>query len=417
MVSLFTFMLWKPSKIMEFYDLLIIGGGPAGVFSAINTKGKRKTAILEKGPQLLRKFLLSGSGQCNLTHKGNVSDFLGCYGKNGRFLKTALYKLGNAQLLKYFEERGSSFSCGTDGKYFPESLRAGELYGILTGELRNKGVDVFFNTPAQKIIKGSDCFRVYTPKGIFAAGKILIATGGASYPQTGSSGDGQVMAGELGHSIVPLKPALAPVFVKDHRLSVLAGNSFENISVSVWRDNKKAFEASGDLVIAHKGLSGPVILDNSRAMLKGDIIKINFSGINPDEFRNELSEAAKENPSLMIKTLLKSVELPKNLTEKLIALSGLDGEKRGGEISKKMLADLSGCFSQCPFEIGAVGGFDIAMATSGGVELGEIDHKTMASKIVDGLYFAGEVMDIDGDTGGYNLQAAFSTGFLAGESS
>jgi predicted Rossmann fold flavoprotein len=237
-----------------------------------------------------------------------------------------------------------------------------------------------------------------------------------SYPATGSTGDGYHFAKQLGHSVVPPKPSLSPVMVKDYGMASISGVSVQEKPVYLYRGNKKIGEHRGDIGLTHKGLSGPGILDFSRHIVSGDILKVNFIDIKADEFRNELISASVKGGKTAIQTYLKRFDLPRSLVLLILESINIEPECRLADITKVQRNLLVTSFSEFPFIVDKVGGFNMAMVTAGGVSLNEINPKTMESKLVTGLYFAGEVLDIDGDTGGYNLQAAFSMGYLVGKS-
>jgi hypothetical protein len=237
-----------------------------------------------------------------------------------------------------------------------------------------------------------------------------------SYPTTGSTGDGYHFAKQLGHSVIPPKPSLSPVFIRDYSMASISGVSVQNKAVYLYRANKKISEHCGDIGFTHKGLSGPGILDFSRHILSNDILKVNFLDKKNDEFRNEFIIAAEKDGKTAIQTYLKKFDLPRSLVLLVLQSIKIEPETRLADITKLNRNQVVAAFCEYPFTVEKVGGFNMAMVTAGGVSLEEVNPKTMESKLVPGLYFAGEVLDIDGDTGGYNLQAAFSMGYLAGQS-
>lgn len=396
------------------FDVVIIGAGPAGLMAAVHLPAGLTAVVLEKGPRPGRKLLITGAGQCNLTAAGDIADFERRYGGHGRWLRPALRNLTNRDLVAFFERRGVPCICTPEGKYFPASLRASDILDALRAELRRRGVLLHGDRPVERLGRGAGRFVVHIGGGIYEAGAVVVATGGKSYPQTGSTGDGQRFAAAFGHSIVPLRPALAPVLPVAHPLAPLAGTSCEEAGLTVWRDGKKAHAATGPLLITHNGFSGPLILDNVRVIEPGDTLRLSFATARREEFLRDLTAVARGRGAITVKNIVKGAGLTKNLREALIAAAGLDPDGRAADLSRDRIASLADAFCAFPVAVKRLGGFETAMATSGGVSLDEVDPKTMMSKLVPGLYFAGEVLDIDGDTGGYNLQAAFSTGALAG---
>ncbi len=398
------------------FDVAIIGAGPAGLMAALHIPEGLTAVALEKGARPGRKLLLSGAGQCNLTAAGDIGDFERRYGDHGRWLRPALRNLTNDDLITFFERRGVSFSCTPEGKYFPKSLRAAEIVETLLADLRRRGIALHRDRSVERIGVVDDRFVVHGGGDIYEAAAIIIATGGKSYPQTGSTGDGQRLAAMLGHTVVPLKAALAPVTPAEYPLASLAGNSCEEAGLTILRQGKKVHTAAGPLLITHTGFSGPLILDNARRMEPGDTLRIAFTATGREEFLRDIIDASRGRGAIAVKNIVKDVGLTKNLREALIRHADIDPDGRAAELTRAQFAALADAFCLFPVTIKALGGFETAMATAGGVALTEVDPKTMMSKLVPRLFFAGEVLDIDGDSGGYNLQAAFSTGALAGRS-
>jgi predicted Rossmann fold flavoprotein len=395
-------------------DVIIIGAGPAGLFAGINCKG-HSVVVLEKNSSPGKKLLISGTGRCNLTHDCKLSDFYDHYGENYRFLKTALHSFTNTDLIRFFEDRGMETVADKNGKVFPASQKAEDVLQVLINSYIKNKVEIACNQSVQAIEKVNGGFVVKTNKGIFGSKFLVIATGGMSYPATGSTGDGYHFAKQLGHSIVPPKPSLSPVFVHDYAMASISGVSVQNKTTYLYRGGKKISEHSGDIGFTHKGLSGPGILDFSRHILGGDSLKVNFIDLNADDFRNELIKASEREGKTATQTYFKKFNLPRSLVLLILQSIKIEPETRLADLTKANRNVLVAAFCEFPFIVEKVGGFNMAMVTAGGVNLSEINPKTMESKLVPGLYFAGEVLDIDGDTGGYNLQAAFSTGYLVGK--
>jgi hypothetical protein len=257
-------------------------------------------------------------------------------------------------------------------------------------------------------------FQVRTDRGICRADHLVVATGGITYPATGSTGDGHKIARSLGHHVTEVGPALAAVTVQDYRLADLAGNSFPDVVISLSRAGQKTRQHTGDLLLTHSGLSGPGILDLSRFIHPGDTLKISFlPGIDHQEVKETLLNRIAAAGSARVRTVLTAYELPERFVNKLLILAGIEPDLTGAHLSRKDRSALIELLTGFPFVVGRVDGIHEAMVTRGGVSLREIDPKTMESRLVPRLFFVGEVLDIDGDTGGYNLQAAFSTAALA----
>lgn len=396
------------------YDVIIAGAGPAGLFCAINISPRRRILILEKNPAPGKKFLLSGSGQCNFTHTGNISDFLKHYGDAANFVKPALSAFTNMQLVDFFESHGVKTAARGDGKIFPAGMKAEEILSLLLKLCRENSVDIRYSSHVQKISHSGAGFTVTAGEKKLTSENLVIAAGGSSYPSTGSSGDGFRLAASLGHRITEITPALTPLFIKNYRLGELSGISVKESRITIARSSRKIAHGEGDILFTPKGLSGPGILDLSRYALKGDRITVSLTDKNTQEIESLLPEAIKRDGKKSIRNILKIFDLPERLADALLSAASVDPLKKAGEISREERNRIRELISAFPFEIEEKGGFSIAMATAGGVSRDEINRKTMESKLVKGLYFAGEVIDVDGDTGGYNIQWAFSSGRAAG---
>ena len=396
------------------YDVIIIGAGPAGLFAAANIKNK-KVLIIEKNKTPGKKLKLSGAGQCNYTNNCEINELLQKYGDKGRFIKTALYNFTNQNTINFFKENGLDSIIREDNKVFPYSFKAADVLNVLID--CTKHAEMLLNTSVDKVSydENMKLFYIKTDTATYACHNLIISTGGKSYPNTGSTGDGYRFAESLGHSIVEPKPALTPVYVENYQFNELSGISFESIKISLFKNNKKTKEFTGDLLFTHVNISGPVIINNSRYMEAGDILKINFTSfINEDEFRiyfENLISSSKTN----IKTALKELNLPKRLIEKVLQLCSVDENLSCSQLNKNSRKNLMELLSAYPMEIRNLGDYNIAMVTKGGVSTREINQKTMESKKIPRLYFAGEVVDYDGDTGGFNIQGAFSTAKLVAD--
>ncbi|MDF2615620.1 MAG: flavoprotein [Sedimentibacter sp.] len=400
------------------YDVIVIGAGAAGLFAALSIKGK-SVLLLEKNNAAGRKVLLSGAGQCNYTNSCEMSEFLTRYGEKGRFLKTALFGFTNKNAMEFFEKSGVIAITREDGKVFPASFKSTDIVDALIEHCKKNNVKIAYEESVEKVSRDEEknMFLVKTGKATHAGTNLIIAVGGKSYPNTGSSGDGYDLAKSLGHTIEQPKPCLAPVYVESYPFKDLSGISFENIKISLWRNNKKIKEFSGDMLLTHVNISGPVILNNSRYMEKKDMLKINFTHFpNAEEFKTHFEKMIFSSGKYNVKTVLKSLDMPKRFTDKIMEMADIHEDKLCSELDKSKRKKLMEMLCEHSLTVERLGDYNIAMATKGGVSTSEINQKTMESKIVPGLYFAGEVMDYDGDTGGFNIQAAFSTGHLAAES-
>ena len=395
----------------------VIGGGPAGLMAAANLDPRFDITLFERNPRPGRKLLLSGSGQCNITHAGSPGEFLPRYGDHGRFLRPALYAFPPESLLDFFRRRGLAFHTREDGKIFPSSGRAGDVLDILVASASRARIKT--DTRVLEVEKADGAFLIRTagPSGeaMHGADRIVIATGGLSYPATGSTGDGYRIASSLGHSIADPRPALCGILSSG--FSSLAGNTFPGVEVSLFRSGKIIRRRSGDLLFTHKGVSGPVILDLSRHILAGDLLAVNFLYPGkPEEFLAEFPALVRKEPRKNAGSLLADYPLTRALEDLVLSTAQVARDKRRGDLSSAEIRRLAESLVRFSVPVSEVEGFDSAMVTAGGVAPDEVSPATMESRIVPGLYFAGEVLDADGDTGGFNLQAAFSTGYLAARS-
>jgi len=403
---------------MNNYDVIIIGTGPAGLFCAINCAKKTDTKILviEKNSSPGKKFLLSGTGQCNITHTGNISDFTSHYGDGGDFVKPALSAFTPAAMINFLNENDIPTVEKENGKIFPESMRAIDVLSMMIELCENNGIEFRFDFPVTETIYDNGKFTVSGENEKFTASVLVIATGGESYPATGSTGDGFKFAASLGHSIIEPGPSLTPVYIRSFPFMELSGISFRNRNISLFKNGKKTCSSSGDILFTHKGLSGPAILDMSRYISRGDIIEVSLTGKKTEEMNNDFIIESRIQGKKSIKTFLKNYDISERLIAMILAQEGIDPLKNVSEINKTERIKLFKSLGEYPFIVEGKGDFNIAMATTGGVCRDEIDKRTMESKIIPGLYFAGEVIDIDGDTGGYNIQWAFSSGKNAADS-
>jgi len=387
---------------MRKYDVIIIGAGPAGLFCARNISSS--ILIIDKMKMPGQKLLLSGTGQCNFTHTGEINEFLTHYGDHGAFLKPAIREFSNKDCIQLFKDNGIPVDITEEGKVFPKSRKAKDVLDFL---LNSKNDEILIDESITSIQKNNSGFTVKTETSIYSSKYLVIATGGKSYPHTGSDGSGYHLAELLGHTIIPPKEALTPVYIKNFPLKELSGISIENATVQIWHDNKKIKENKGDLLITHFGFSGPVILDASRWMKKGDILKISFIPFKMEDFEQLILEKSITEGGKLISNVITEIDIPDRLVKKLtpnsVKCSQLTVEQRRSIVKS---------FCEYEVQINKLGSFQVAMATAGGVSLDEVNRKTCESKICPGLFFCGEVLDIDGDTGGYNIQAAFSTAYL-----
>ena len=409
---------------MTRYDVIVIGEGPAGLMAAGQAaQSGAKTLLLAKMDKLGRKLLLTGNGRCNLTNRAPLEEFIKHFRPDGRFLRQAFNYFFSDELMDFFEELGVT-TCVEQGEYvFPESGKAQDVLDALVRWVQGNGVEIKTQSAVKKIIiDDGRAIGVETIIGqSFFADALILATGGASYPSTGSSGDGYRMAEEAGHKIIPIRPALVPVETTGDTAQQLQGLGTGFVGISLFADGKRIGKSFwGELMFTHFGISGPGILKISGdiADLLGEGKKVEVSidlvpEVNEKVFEKELITDFKIRGKQQINTLLKRI-IQERLVEVCLNQSGIAAETLCSQITVEQRKKLVSQMKDFRFEVSGVRPLKEAMVTAGGVDTREIDPRTMESRIVKGLYFAGEVIDIDGDTGGYNLQAAFSMGYLAG---
>lgn len=403
---------------MNEFDFIVVGGGPGGIFTAITAAERGfKVALLEKNKRIGNKLLVAGSGKCNLTHTGKPKDFLDKYGQNGRFLKEALNKYSPEMLKTFFKENRLPLVLVEEtGKYFPETFSSLDVIELLKKKMENLGVKIIEGIKIERIQKKSEVFFILTDRDSYRCDNLVLATGGKSYPGVGTTGDGYIMAKELGHKIIPPKPALTPIYVRDYFFQELSGISFQDVKITIWRENKKVVEKKGAVLLTHTNFSGPGILDNSRFVENESYLEINYIGIDYEILNKKIIEEMNKDGKKTIKKVLSYYFLPERFIKTILLIAEISEELRVAELSKEKRENLAKLLTSNKMEITKVGNFETAMVTRGGVCLDEINAKTMESKKIQNLYLVGELLDIDGDTGGYNIQAACSTGVLAGKS-
>ena len=397
------------------YDLIIIGAGAAGLFAAANAPVDWNTLVLEKTDSPGKKLLLTGSGQCNLTNNEPIKAFLSRYGENGKRLRPVLFPFSNLALMEYFEQNGLPLKVREDGKIFPSSLKSVDVLNLLLDRCKNNGVVIRYRSAVTEIAHNDESenagYSVKITDGQYCSRSILVATGGESYPQTGSDGSLFACLEKFGLSLAPRRPALTPIFVHDYPFSDLSGLAFQKTVVTVEkRDDKKSVTVEGSLLITHKGFSGPSILEISRYASESDRLIINYLPERTHEdLRLELIKTAAGDPRQIVTILESITALPRSFLERACNKSDIAKNEKASRLSGHEMGTLAEQITADSYKISSTGGFSVAMTTAGGVNLDEINIQTMEAKRFTGLYFAGEVLDVDGDTGGYNLQFAFSS--------
>jgi len=390
-----------------------------------------ETLLLEKMDRPGRKLRIAGKGRCNLTNVAPVSEFIAHFGPNGRFLRQAFSQFFTSDLVAFFEGLGVRTVTERGGRVFPASGQAQDVVDALMQWVGERGVTLRTHSPVERLlveegrVVGVEVSRnqVFPKKpGFYRAEAVIVATGGASYPATGSTGDGYRLVQAVGHTIVPIRPALVPLETAGDVAPRLQGLSLRNVTVRVWVNGKKQAEAFGEMLFTHFGVSGPIILSLSKEVV--DALRLGQRVILSIDLKPALDESKLDARLLrdldahgkqQFCTLLKGL-LPSKLIPVCIDLMGIPADKVAHQITSQERQWLRTWLKDFRLEVTGHRSFAEAIITAGGVDVREVDPRTMASRLVEGLYFAGEVLDVDADTGGYNLQAAFSTGWVAGRS-
>ena len=433
---------------MQEYKVAIIGGGPAGMMAAIKAAqvlGPKTVCIIEKNDSLGKKLLMTGGGRCNIANSTPIHDQLNYYNKNKNFLKHALYTLPQDKLLEIFEEKDLEFHIEDKKRIFPDSEDAQDILDVLEEYLEELEVDIHTNCP----INANDIehelnermepvFLIENDKISLNASKIIVSTGGITYPSTGSTGDGYRISSKMNHTITDIKPGLVSFNVDDFLLRSLSGLTLNDVELS-FKDKKKKISVRGDALISHFGLTGPAVIDLSNLLIEKskftilddklnqkddeeieslelftNKISIDFTpDMTEEEIKEQITKDTPDNGKMSLKNYMKKF-LPANFIDYFLMKINISPSKTMANITKKDKNKIAENLKRHPIEIESLE-INHAKVTIGGVKSKEIDSKTLQSRFVDGLYFAGEVLEMAGPTGGYNLQIAFSTGYLAGQ--
>lgn len=404
------------------YDVIVIGSGGAGMIAAITAKKLGfDVLLLEKLSSLGAKLKATGGGKCNLTNTLSKEDFMSSFGRNGKFMMTAINMLDKNDLREFFSSIGVQTDTKDGFRIFPITHNSSTIINALQKELERLEVEVLCDCKVDRLLcDNTKITGVQTQKGNFEAPNVIVATGGLGFPMLGANGDGYEFAKELGHKVTDLYPAMLPVYTKETWVANCTADTIAKAIVRIDLKKAKKLKAVGDLIFTSKGLRGPVILDFSREITplleKYDEVPLLINmvkGKSEDEIFQHLKKQATLKPDANVVELLSTL-LPASVSKELCLQVNAKLDKKFKDQDGQTRNDLVKIVANTPFTVTDSVGFKKAMITRGGVSLKEINPNTMQSKIVDGLYFCGEVMDLDGPCGGYNLQWSFSSGFLAG---
>lgn len=422
--------------------VIVIGGGPAGMMSAISAAEEgNKVILLEKNKTLGKKLLITGKGRCNITSSLDIDDFIKNIPGNGNFLYSSFKNFTNTDIINFLKNQGLEVKEERGNRYFPITDKSIDVLNCFKKRLKELNVDIYYEEIANVLLiekenslntdteKNAKVVGVKTNKHEFLADKVIVATGGKSYPLTGSTGDGYKLAKNVGHTITNIRPSLVPLICSEKDICMeLQGLSLRNASIFIedTSKNKKIYDDFGEMLFTHFGVSGPVILSSSAHLVRykniDELLKNNRIVLHIDlkpalakeKLDNRIIRDFAEFKNKQFKNSLDKL-LPQKMIEPIIELSGIKPEKQVNEITKVERERLVSLLKDFKLTIKEFGPIEDAIITSGGVNIKEVNPSTMESKIVNNLYFAGEILDVDAYTGGFNLQIAYSTGFTAGK--
>jgi len=410
---------------MESFDVIVVGAGPAGLLAAGRAAeiGGR-VLVLEKMRQAGRKLLITGKGRCNITNNSDIGEFIKHVHPNGRFLRNAFSQYYSKDILDLLKKYGVEVVLERGGRYFPESNKSSDVLAALLAWVKDMKAEIQCGYRVEKLIIENGIIEGVRANGQnFFSKKVILAMGGRSYPATGSSGEGYELARLAGHTIENTRPGLVPLETEGSMAKKLQGLNLKNVNAVVWVDDKKTGEEFGEMLFTHFGLSGPIILTLSRMVVEALHLKKKVEitvdlkpALDEKKLDNRLQRDLNEHGKKRLINVFK-YWLPASMIPVFIEVLGIAPEKECHQVSSKERKQIRHLLKNLRFRVSDHRSFKEAIITSGGVSTNEITAKTMESKLVSGLYFAGEMIDLDADTGGYNLQIAYSTGWLAGSSS
>lgn len=411
--------------------IIVIGGGAAGMMAAVAAAGQgHKVCLIEKNEKLGKKLFITGKGRCNVTNAGDMETLFANICTNEKFLYSAFYGYDNQAVMAFLEESGCTLKIERGDRVFPVSDHSSDVISAFSRQLKKLSVEVLLNTEVSEVLTDTEENQFTAVKlkngRTINADACIVCTGGISYPSTGSTGDGYRFALETGHRMVEPKPALVPLETKEEWCRELMGLALKNVSVRLLKGKKEIYQGFGEMLFTHFGVSGPLILSASSFYVKqqgkkgksDEEVKV-FIDLKPaltvEQLDKRILRDFEESKNKQFKNALNGL-FPTRLIPVMIALSGIDPDKRVNEITKAERQGFAALIKAIPLTVTGTRSFAEAIITQGGISVKDINPSTMESKLVKNLYFAGEVLDLDAMTGGFNLQIAWSTGHLAGES-
>ncbi|MCY6356671.1 NAD(P)/FAD-dependent oxidoreductase [Clostridium sp. ZS2-4] len=401
--------------------VVVIGGGPAGMMAAIYAAEKYQVTLIEKNDKLGKKLFITGKGRCNITNNKDISEFFDYIPVNSSFLYSSLYSFTNENTKEFFQRLGVELKVERGDRLFPKSDKSSDIIKAFEKQLQSKNVKIMLNSCVKKIVsQNKKIIKVILQDNKeINADYFILASGGLSYPQTGSTGEVLSFAKELGHNIITPRPSLVPIEVKEEWIKELQGLSLKNVSLSIKdQKGKVLYNDFGEMLFTHFGISGPIVLSGSGTINKRSNLKavINLKpALSEEELDKRIQKDFNKYSNKDFKNSLTDL-LPQRLIEKVVQLSGIDENKKVNSITREERKILVHLLQNFELSIKGLRPIAEAIVTSGGVNVKEIDPSNMKSKIIDNLYFAGEMIDVDAYTGGFNIQIALSTGYLAGVS-